>query len=282
MTYIIAEIGSTHDGSIGNALRMIEVFAGLGADCIKFQCHAGQGLDPEQLHPSPNVHELRGRYYQRIDWGTNRWVYVKHMCRALEVDFMVSPFSVPAVQLLNESPPPDSWKIASGEVTNIPLLEAVKATGKDVYLSSGMTTGDELSVAANALESPHSKLYVLHCTSEYPCAPERVGLNMLWSLREQYPWAASVGLSDHTLGLAASLAAITLGATVIERHVTLSRRMYGSDAAHSLEPDEFAQFVREVRELDRMLASPVDKDALVQTPEIQKMREVFLCKSEPR
>ena len=279
MTYIIAEIGSTHDGSIGNALRMVETFAELGADAVKFQCHTGQVV-PDEKHPSVRVlSESRRAYYERTAFDAEQWWGLATAAKGCGVDFIVSPFSVQAVELLADLV--DAWKIASGEVTNTALLEAVAATGKPVHVSSGMTSDDETWKAVEVFTRSRSLASVMLCTSQYPCAPENVCLQTLtrWKLtREwdppQYRW----GFSDHTMGMAASLAAITLGATVIERHVTLSRRMYGSDAAHSLEPDEFARFVREVRELDRMLASPVDKDELVNTPEIRRMREVFLCR----
>lgn len=291
MTYIIAEIGSTHDGGMGLAEEMIAKWAELGADAVKFQDHRWQDVAEDAPHPSVHVTEMRAAYYRRISFSHEQLSRLSRIARRTRkadgvggLDFIVSPFSVQAVEDV-EGEPVTAWKIASGEVTNMALLEAVKATGKPVYLSSGMSTWDEVKAACDFL-APHSLGCIMHCTSEYPCAPEHVGLNCVRDIitcgavgrRTTLPWAPAYGLSDHTLGLAASLAAITLGATVIERHVTLSRRMYGSDAAHSLEPDEFAQFVREVRELDRMLESPVDKDALVQTPEIQRMREVFLCR----
>jgi N-acetylneuraminate synthase len=265
MTYIIAEAGSTHDGSLGNCLKLMEECAKVGADAFKLQCHNGERIkgDPPWF---TGVGEQRGDYLKRTSFTQEQWREIREAATFWNVQLIVSPFSVEAVRLLEELPV-DAYKVASGQVTNLPMLEAIKATGRRTILSTGMTTSAE-NLAAIQLLQPWA---TLHCTSEYPCRPEHVGLN------ELRVWGQDrFGLSDHTLGFAASLAAIALGATVIERHVCFDRRGYGTDARHSLTLDEFARFVKEVRELDVMLANPVDKDALCQTPELQAMRRAFL------
>jgi len=265
MVTIIAEVGSCHDGSLGNALRMVELWAAMGADIVKFQDHRWQ--HPKAgLHPSRHVHEPRGEYYKRTEFTSGRWDRIRDACDLYGVDLMVSCFSVEAVE--DQGQRCAALKVASGEVTNLPLLEAMANTGLPVYLSWGMATHEEYTAAANVLGD--SCVCYMHCTSAYPCPPERVGLNMVGH------FGGFEGFSDHTMGMAASLAAITLGATVIERHVTPSRHLYGSDAAHSLEPEEFARFVAEVRDLEAMLAHPVDKDQLAATPEMQAMRKTFM------
>jgi sialic acid synthase SpsE len=263
-TYIIAEIGSTHDGSFGNAVQCIRLFAGCGAHAIKFQDHRWEPVHPDQDHPNPHVREKRRAYYERIAFTPEQWGELALECKQSNVHFIVSPFSVQAVK---EQTSVDAFKVASGQVTNIPLLEAIRETGKPVYLSGGMSGMAESVAACEVLP----RVVYMHCTSEYPCLPEHVGLN-------NFTRAVAMGFSDHTMGFAASLAAITLGVRVVERHVTLSRELYGSDAAHSLEPDEFRRFVNEVLDLDRMLANPVNKDKLVETPQMQRMRDVFLAK----
>ena len=152
-----------------------------------------------------------------------------------------------------------AYKIPSGEVTNLPLLERVAATRKPVFLSSGMSNWAELDAAVAAL-SQGGSLSVLQCTSVYPCPSERVGLNVIAEMRDR--WGVPVGFSDHTLGAAAAFAAAALGASAIEKHFTFSRLMYGSDAANSMEPDEFRSFCKGLREVWSMTASPVDKNDL--------------------
>ena len=295
-TYIIAEIGSVHDGSLGNAIRLIEEVAKAGADAAKFQDHRGEKVkgDPPWFKGG----EKRGDYLKRTSFTQEQWSKIRESCSAFDarfipfsnmpeklrsrgVDLLVSPFSVEAVGLL-EQLPVDAYKIASGQITNLPMLEAIGKTGRRVILSSGMTTMQELHTAS-AMSHPWA---VLQCTSSYPCPPEQVGLNQLgeWLAFQRHTVRAGVldampyelGLSDHTLGFAASLAAIALGATVIERHVCFDRRGYGTDCAHSLTLDEFGAFVREVRSLDTMLANPVNKDELAASPEMSAMREAFL------
>lgn len=267
--YLIAEAGSVCDGSLGNMLELVKLVADAGFDAFKGQDHRWERFD-SRMHPNQRVgawEESRGRYYERTAFDAGDWNMIAAKCRDCGVDFIVSPFSVEAAK--EQADRVTAFKVASGQVTNLELLRTLREIGKPAHLSSGMSTVDETAAALDILR-PHVAS-VMQCTSEYPCPPERVGLNAI------VDWCLPRGFSDHTMGMAASLAAITLGARVVERHVTPSRHLYGSDAAHSLEPDEFRQFVREVRELERMLANPVDKDALVKTPEMQRMREVFLA-----
>lgn len=253
---IIAEIGSVHDGSFGNAKRLIDAAAAAGVDAVKFQTHiAAAETTRDAPAPSYFQDEPRYEYFQRTSFTEEQWVALKNHATAAGVAFLSSPFSVAAVELL-ERVGIAAYKIPSGEVTNLPLLEAVARTGKPALLSSGMSSWAELDRAVEILR-PEGELTVLQCTSEYPCPPEQVGLNVLAELRERY--RVPVGLSDHTLDLYASLAAVALGATVIERHFAFSRSMYGSDARHSLEPDELAGLVRGVRAIEAMHANPVDK-----------------------
>ena len=265
--YLIAECGSTSDGSLGNALEMVRLWAGYGADAVKFQDHRWEHVPVDQPHPNTRVRETRREYYERTSFMEFEWDQIAAACRGYRVDLIVSPFSVEAANSHQERV--SKFKVASGQVTNEKLLARLSGLGKPVLLSTGMTTADEnqaaVAILGNALEC------VLVCTSEYPCLPRHVGLNRLGS-RTRF------GLSDHTMGMAASLAAVALGATVIERHVTPSRELYGSDAAHSLEPHEFQAFERELRDLEEMLANPVDNAEAVKR--MAKTREVFLCAGE--
>lgn len=261
--YIMAELGSVADGSLGNTLRLIELIAKAGANAAKLQCHNGEKIKGDP--PWFKGHESRAAYLHRTSFDENGWRLIRATCTAVGVELVVSPFSVKAVRLL-EQVPVDAYKIASGQVSNMPMLAAVRATGRKVFLSSGMTTEAENEAAWNALDGG-GEVVAMHCTSEYPCPPERVGLNYC---RE------GCGLSDHTMGFAATLAAVDRGCTVIERHVTFHRGMYGTDARHSLTTEELTRLVREVRQLEIMRANPVDKDALAATEPMQQMRAAFL------
>ena len=259
--YIISEIGNTHEGSLGLAKNFIKEAAECGVDAVKMQTHI---FEAESLSSAPNPpyfkDETRQEYFERTAFSLDEWKELKRFAeKELNIDLFSSPFSSEAVDIL-EAADMSTYKIASGEVNNTPLLEKIAKTGKRVLLSSGMSSWSELDEAVEILQTNGCKdLVVLHCTSEYPCPPDQVGLNVLDELKKRYK-NITIGYSDHTLGLAASLAAVIKGAIVIEKHFTLSKKMYGSDAAHSTEPKEFKKFVYEIRQLESILNSEIDKD----------------------
>lgn len=256
-TDVIAEVGSVHDGSLGNALSLVRTAAACGADTVKFQLHiaaAESTLDA----PSPSYFsgEPRFAYFERTGFTAEQWRSVMEACEAAGVEFLCSAFSIAALEIL-EGLGVRRHKVASGEVTNVPLLEAMAATGKPVLLSSGMSTWSELDRAV-AILSSGGEVTILQCASQYPCAAEHVGLNVLAEMASRY--GRPVGFSDHTRGIAAPIAAVALGATVIEKHLTFSKLMYGSDAPNATEPEEFASMVESIRAVELMLANRVDKD----------------------
>ncbi len=268
---IIAEVGSVHDGSFGNAQKLVEVAAQCGVDAVKFQTHIPSAETlPDAPTPDYFKGEPRYEYFERTGFTSGQWQELKLHCDRVQVEFLSSPFSVEAVELL-ETVGITRYKIPSGEVTNIPMLEVIAHTGKPVLLSSGMSTWAELDDAVDTILRYHDRLTVLQCTSQYPCPYEEVGLNVMLEMKDRYQ--IPVGFSDHTLTPYASLAAATLGASVIEKHLTFSRLMYGSDAQHSLEPVEFKELVQGIRAIEKIISSPVDKDA--KTVELQGMKDIF-------
>jgi N-acetylneuraminate synthase len=269
--FIIAEVGSVHDGSFGNARNLIKVGADCGANAVKFQTHIAAA---ETLRDAPMPPYFKGEpryeYFERTGFSPDQWRELRAACEENGVEFLSSPFSIEAVDLL-ESVGVARYKIPSGEVTNIPLLDVIAQTGKPVLLSSGMSSWAELDEAVNTILRCHDRIIVLQCTSEYPCPYEEVGLNVMLEMRERYH--LPVGLSDHTLTPYASLAAVVLGASVIEKHLTFSRLMYGSDARNSLEPPAFAELVQGIRAVETMLHSPINKDQRVES--LREMKHIF-------
>jgi N,N'-diacetyllegionaminate synthase len=264
---IIAEAGMNHDGSLGNAIRLAEVAAEAGADAVKFQLHDAAAETTRDAPAPPYFqHETRWEYFERTAFSDDRWRELKAACEAAGIEFLCSAFSVEALGRL-EQLDVARHKIPSGEVTNLELIRAAAGTGKPVLLSSGMSSWAELDAA---VEAAGGDVTVLQCTSAYPTPPERVGLNLLPELRERY--GKPVGLSDHTVGPYAAFAAVALGAEVVEKHFTLSRELYGPDAALALEPDDLEELVEGIREIEAMLASPVDKDDL---EPFADMKQVF-------
>jgi N,N'-diacetyllegionaminate synthase len=267
---IIAEVGSVHDGSFGNATKLIDVAAECGADAVKFQTHIAEA---ETLRGAPMPPYFKGEprfeYFQRTGFTPEQWGRLKAHCDGRGVEFMSSPFSEEAVDLL-EKVGVARYKIPSGEVTNLPMLERIAATGKPVLLSSGMSDWKELDAAMAMLRKGKGEVTVLQCATEYPCADSSVGLNVLAEMKAR--WGSSVGFSDHTLENHAAFAAVALGAVAVEKHLTFSKRMYGSDAPHSAEPAQFADLVKGIRAISTMLASPVDKSS---AEAYRSMKQIF-------
>lgn len=267
---IIAEVGSVHDGSFGNAKNLIEVAAQCGVDAVKFQTHIPEAETlPNAPMPPYFKGEPRFEYFKRTGFSLEQWVEFKSLCDQHGLLFLSSPFSEAAVDLL-EQVDMTHYKIPSGEVTNLPMLDKIARLGKPVLLSSGMSSWDELDRAVETIQAYHNNLTVLQCSSEYPCPYEQVGLNVMLEMRARY--GLPVGFSDHTQTNYAIFSAVTLGASVVEKHLTFSRLMYGSDARHSLEPAEFTDMVEGVRAIEIMLKSSVDKNNL---GAYQEMKDIF-------
>jgi len=272
--YIIAEIGNTHEGSLGLAKQFIKAAADCGVDAVKMQTHM---FEAESLPCAPNPpyfkDETRKEYFERTSFTLEQWKELKRYSQNdMKIDFFSSPFSLEAVDLL-EKVGMDTYKIASGEVNNIPLLKKIAKTKKRVLLSSGMSSWSEIDEAVETLQlNGCEDLTVLQCTSEYPCPPEQSGLNVLDEIKLRYK-NIKIGYSDHTMGVAIPLAAVVKGATVIEKHFTLSQKMYGSDAMNSIEPKEFKRLVDEIRQIQIALSHNVDKDEKVRY--LKDMKRTF-------
>ncbi|MDC2976317.1 N-acetylneuraminate synthase family protein [Candidatus Pelagibacter sp.] len=264
---IIAEIGSVHDGKLNLALKLIRKSISSGADAVKFQMHISE---EETLRnaPSPSYFNKENRYdyFKRTSFNFNQWKKIKKYCESLGAEFLCSPFSEKAVDILQKLKV-KKYKVPSGELTNLPLLRKLKSTKKHIILSTGMSNWKEIDVAVKIIGKNFS---LLQCTSEYPCSHKRVGLNILSEMKKKYK--CQIGFSDHTLGFAASFAAASIGATLIEKHFTLSRNMYGSDAKNSMEPDEFSFFSKTIKDIWEIKKFKVDKDNL---SKLKNMKKIF-------
>lgn len=270
---IIGEVAQSHDGSLGMAHAFIDAIAAAGADAVKFQTHiAAEESTPQEpwrIRFSPQD-ASRYQYWQRMEFSREQWLGLKQHADDAGVLFLSTPFSERAADMLAEIGM-NVWKVASGEVSNLPLLKKVIASGHPVILSSGMSDWEELDRAVGLVRKNGNPLAVLQCTSSYPCPPEQVGINLLDEIRRRYDSPA--GLSDHSGNIYAGLAAVTLGAEVLEVHVALSREMFGPDVPASVTTTELRQLVEGVRQIERMLASPVDKEEMAQ--ELEPLRDLF-------
>jgi len=257
---IIAEIGQAHDGSLGILHSYIDALAATGVDVVKFQTHIAEA-ESSHLEPFRVKFSLEDKtrfdYWKRMSFTAEQWREIKAHCEEVGLEFMSSPFSMAAVELL-ESIDVKRYKIGSGEVSNKLMLERIAQTGKPIILSSGMSSLEELQSSVDFLAPFGNDLTVLQCTTSYPTQPENVGLNVLNDLAELFP-QATIGLSDHSGTIYPAIAAVALGAKVLEFHTVFDKRMFGPDASSSLTIDEVAGLVKGVRYIEKALENPIDK-----------------------
>jgi N,N'-diacetyllegionaminate synthase len=269
---IVAEVGQAHEGSLGQAHAFLDAAADAGADAIKYQLHLPAlecaPDEPWRVAPAWPQDASRYDYWKRTSLSDEQlWSLAAH-AEQRGVIFLCSPFSVEGVRLLERIVP--AWKVASGEVANVPLLSAMATTGKPAILSTGMSTWDEIASARARFE----RCAVLQCTSEYPTPAERVGLGTLDELRRRF--ACPVGLSDHSGTIYAGLGAVALGADVLEVHVTWSRQAFGFDVPASLTFTDLRMLVDGARFIERAKCN-VDKDVTAEL--MAPMRHLFMGKS---
>lgn len=267
--YVIAELSANHNQSFEAAARLVEAAAEAGADAIKLQTYTADTITLNSraepfmvrgtLWEGKNLHDLYAEAHTPWKWQPE----LKRQAEALGMDCFSSPFDATAVDFLEAMGVP-AHKIASFELVDIPLIEKVARTGKPVIMSTGMATLAEIAEAVNAFRrSGGRQLALLKCTSAYPCPASEMNLRTIPDLARRFD--AVAGLSDHSMGLAAPVAAVALGARIIEKHLTWSRAVPGPDSAFSLEPAEFKAMVEAVRACEAALGSvryePTPKEA---------------------
>ncbi|HHQ42600.1 MAG TPA: N-acetylneuraminate synthase [Chromatiales bacterium] len=254
--YVIAEIGHNHQGDLDTALRMIKVAAGVGADAVKFQKRDNRALYTRAMYDRPYDNEnsygaTYGAHREFLEFGWDEYVELKRCAEDNDVEFMATAFDFESVEFL-ERLGVSSYKIASGDVTNIPLLEEVARLGKPLFISTGAADLDEVRRAYEAVARYNDRICLLHCTSGYPTEYEDLNLRVITTLKEEFP-EAIIGYSGHDNGILAPSLAYMLGAVVIEKHFTLNRAWKGTDHKFSLEPTGLYKMVRDLRRIDLAL-----------------------------
>ncbi len=267
----IAEIAQAHDGSLGMAHAYIDALASTGVNVVKYQVHIAEAessaYEPFRVKFS-REDATRYDYWKRMEFTEEQWQGLKQHCEERGLEFLASPFSNAAVELL-ERLGVRRYKIGSGEVGNLLMLERIARTGKPVILSSGMSTFDELDQTVAFLKGFGSPLSILQCTTSYPTRPEQLGLNVIGELRQRY--GLPTGLSDHSGSIAPGIAAVALGAELLEFHAVFDRRMFGPDASSSLDIGEIGRLVEGARAIRSSLDNPIDKTKLAVNPELRVM-----------
>ncbi len=258
-TYIIAEIGVNHNGILALALELIDVAVEAGADAVKFQKRSLRHLYAKKYLDNANAGEKTLRYMlpilQQVELPDHAYYKIIEHCQKRNITFLCSPFDVESADFLDRLGVP-AFKIASADLTNLPLLDHVAQMNKPMILSTGMSRMEEVEVTVDFLKEKGAEFALLHCNSTYPAAFEDINLLFMNKLRK---FDVPVGYSGHERGIAVSTVASALGASIIERHITLDRTMDGPDHAASLEPQGFKKLVRDIRQVSQSLGTGEEK-----------------------
>jgi len=278
--YIIAEIGINHNGSVAMAKQMIRGARDAGADAVKFQKRTPELCVPkDQWNHERDTPWGRIRYieYRRlVEFGADQYAEIDHYCRSLGIDWTASCWDEPSVDFMEQFDPP-FYKMASASLTDLCLLRRARATGRPVMISTGMSTMEEIVAAVDVLgtrdRAGRPNLLIAHSTSTYPCKVEELNLRMIDTLKRCYP-EVPIGYSGHETGLAPSMAAVALGASFLERHVTLDRAMWGTDHAASVEFVGLERLIRDIRDIEQSLGDGVKRVYESELGPRQKLRRV--------
>lgn len=272
--YVIAEIGLNHNGEVELAKQLIDVAADAGAQAVKFQKRTPAISTPEHMKsvlretPWGTMTYLDYRY--RVEFDREQYVEIGDYATLRGLDWFASPWDEPSIDFL-EDLNVVAHKVASASLTDTGLLRALRDTGKPIILSTGMSTIEQIDAAVELLDP--DRLVILHATSTYPLPPEEANLRMITTLKARYA-GIPIGYSGHERGLQISLAAVALGATAVERHITLDRTMWGSDHAASLEPGGFDHLVRDIRIITDAMGDGVKQVFPGEIAPMEKLRRV--------
>ncbi len=262
---IIAEAGVNHNGSLETAKKLALTAKECGADIVKYQTANLQFLVSKYAQMAEYQKENIGKESSQKDMlkklllSYEEFIELAAYCKEIDIQFLSTPFDIKSIEFLAELGC-DVWKIPSGEITNLPYLERIAQIDKRIILSTGMSTLQEVDAALKVLKKNNTnEITLLHCTTQYPTPYEDVNLRAMLTLKDAFD--CEVGYSDHTKGIEISVAAVALGASVIEKHFTLNRNMEGPDHKASLEPDELAAMISSIRNIEAALGSDIKKPA---------------------
>ena len=271
--FIVGEIGINHNGDLSIAKRLIDTAKDAGCDAVKFQKRTAEICVPRDqwsiLRETPWGPMRYIDYRKRIEFDQDAFEEIDDYCKAKNIIWFASPWDIPSVEFLSQFSPP-CYKIASACLTDDELLQEIRGSRVPAILSTGMSTLEQIRHAVEVLGIDN--LVILHSTSSYPAQNQELNLRMINTLASEF--AVPIGYSGHEVGLQTSLAALTLGACVIERHITLDRAMWGTDQAASLEPPGLARLVRDIRVIESALGDGIKKVYDSEIPVMNKLRRI--------
>ena len=272
--YIIAEIGINHNGDLDIARQIIDAAVHAGVDAVKFQKRTPEIATPlaqqNQMRETPWGYITYLEYRLKVEFTAEQYREIDVFCRERNVPWMVSVWDESAVDFMENFDTP-AYKIPSASLTDHKLLKHVRKTGKPMVISTGMSTMEQIRKAVRIIGEEN--LVIMHCTSTYPCEPEELNLRMIETLRKEFP-NNPIGYSGHEVGLVPSAIAVSLGACMVERHMTLDRAMWGSDQAASVEPGGFERLVKYIRVAEASLGDGTKKVYDSELPSLKKLRRV--------
>jgi N-acetylneuraminate synthase len=272
--YVIAEIGINHNGSLEMAQRLIEGAKAAGCDAVKFQkrtpelCVPRGEWDVQRDTPWGRMSYIE--YKRRMEFGVTEYTVIDRICRDLGLHWFASCWDVPSVEFMERFAPP-CYKAASASLTDLELLTAMHRTGRPLMISTGMSTEREIVDAVTAVG--RERLLVAHATSTYPCPLNELNLRMIQSLKRSYP-ECPIGYSGHEEGLEPTWAAVALGATFVERHITLDRGLWGTDQHASVQVSSLGQMVRQIRDIQSAVGDGIKRVYDSELPSRKKLRRV--------
>ena len=272
--YVIAEIGINHNGDLNIAKQMIDAAVHAGADAVKFQKRTPEVCTPpeqqKQMRETPWGYITYLDYRYKVEFNEEQYREIDRYCKEKGIVWMVSVWDEPSVDFMEQFDTP-AYKVPSASLTDHKLLKYARKTGKPIIISTGMSTMEQIHKGAKAVGNEN--LVIMHCTSTYPCEPEELNLKMIETLRKEFP-NNPIGYSGHEVGLVPSAVAVSLGACMVERHLTLDRAMWGSDQAASVEPSGFERLVKYIRVTEAALGDGVKRVYESEKGSLKKLRRV--------
>jgi N-acetylneuraminate synthase len=272
--YVIAEIGINHNGDVDLAKLMIDAAVSAEADAVKFQKRTPEVCTPPdqqtKMRQTPWGYITYLEYRYKVEFGLDEYTEIDRYCREKGIDWFVSVWDEGSVDFIEQFDTP-AYKLPSASLTDHSLLKHVRATGRPIIISTGMSTMDEIRGGVEA--AGEENLAIMHSTSAYPCAPEELNLKMIETLKREFP-NIPIGYSGHEVGLVPSTIAVALGACMVERHLTLDRSMWGSDQSASVEPGGFQRLVKYIRVTEQALGDGVKQVYESEKGPREKLRRV--------
>ena len=281
-TLIIAEAGVNHNGSLDMAKKLVDTAHACGADIVKFQTAKLDSLVSKSAHmadyqkKNTGVEESQKDMLKKLLLDFDEFVELADYCKKVGIMFLSTPFDIESIHFLKDMQ--DIWKVPSGEITNYPYLVEIAKTGKKVILSTGMADMEEIQSALDVLKNNGTKdITILHCTTEYPAPIKDVNLNVMKTFRSAF--GLPIGYSDHTQGIEVDIAAVALGAEVIEKHFTLDRNLPGPDHKASLEPSELKAMVDGIRKIELAMGTEIKRPSEVELKNRDVARKSIVAKA---